>query len=98
MVQSIKQTIWDDKLRVYKMYRKEFEVRINELEKERSKILRRKKNKKERQRALRKNTIDKMFIICTVIKQTFQHYKKLYYENDHYRQLKLLEIISESQN
>ena len=38
MTQSIIQTIYDDKLKVYKMYRKEFETKINELEKERGKI------------------------------------------------------------
>ena len=30
--------------------------------------------------------------MCQVIKQTFAHYKKLFSENDHYRQIKLQEI------
>ena len=76
MYQAITQTIWDDKLRIYKQYRKEHEHKLHELEKERSKILRRKKNKKEKQRALKKNTIERVYIICTVVKLTFQHYKK----------------------
>lgn len=46
----------DDKLKYYKHYRKEFESKINDLDKERSKILRRKKNKREKNKALKKNT------------------------------------------
>ena len=95
MVQAIKQAIWDDKLKVYKMYRKEYDQRLHELEKDRGKIVRRKKNKKERQKALYKNTLDKMFIICSVIRMTFLHYKKQYFENDQYRQIKLMDIVTD---
>jgi hypothetical protein len=69
--QVIKATIWDDKLAVYKKYRKEHESKIIELDRERTKIQRRKKNKKDKMRALRRNTIDRLTIICKVIKQTF---------------------------
>lgn len=37
-VAAIKATIWDDKLKKYKEYRKEFEGQIHDLEKERTKI------------------------------------------------------------
>ena len=92
MVEKIIETIWDDKLRVYKAMRKDWEERINELDKERSKIMRKKKNKKEKSRQLLKNTIEKVYIICIVLKQTFLHYQKQYFESDNYRQIKLLEI------
>ena len=49
MVEKIIETIWDDKLRVYQAVRKDWEDRINELEKERTKLMR-KKNKKEKSR------------------------------------------------
>lgn len=73
---SIKATIFEScmgnaKNSVYYKYRREHEPKINELDKERQKILRRKKNKKEKLKALRRNTIDKLNIICKVIKQTF---------------------------
>lgn len=38
MTQIIIQTIYDDKLKVYKTFRKDFDSKINELEKERTKI------------------------------------------------------------
>ena len=82
---------------VYKKYRKEHESKINELDKERVKIQRRKKNRKEKMKALRRNTIDRLNIICKVIKQTFIWYDKLYFENDFYRNQKLLELQAEDE-
>lgn len=37
-VKAIKETIWDDKLKKYKEYRREFESQLHDLEKERTKI------------------------------------------------------------
>lgn len=68
MVEKIIETIWDDKLRVYKLMRKDWEERLNELDKERAKITRKKKNKKEKGRQLLRNTIEKVNIICIVLK------------------------------
>ena len=96
MTQTICQTIYDDKLKVYKFFRRDFDLKISECEKERVKIQRRKKNKKEKQRALRANTIEKMAMICQVIKKTFKHYKEQYFESDNYRSSKILEIIKEN--
>lgn len=94
MTEKISETIVDDKLKVYKGFRKEFEHRLHELEKERAKITKRKKNKKERQRALNKNTVEKMYIISQVVKKTYNHYKQQYFENDYYRTMKLVEILT----
>lgn len=93
-VVAIKATIWDDKLKKYKEYRKEFEGQLHDLEKERTKIQRRKKNKKEKNKALRQNTIDRFKIICDILKKTFLFYQKQYYESDNYRQIQLLEIMT----
>ena len=48
MVDYIVKTMWDDKLYQYKKYRREYDSKLNELEKDRVKIGRRKKNKKEK--------------------------------------------------
>ena len=56
MINYIVKTMWDDKLYQYKKYRREFDSKLNELEKDRVKIGRRKKNKKEKNKLLRANT------------------------------------------
>ena len=48
MIRTIEVTIIEDRLRIYKMKRAEFEDELNELEAERKRIIKRKKNKKER--------------------------------------------------
>ena len=55
MIRTIEQTILDDKLKIYKMKRSEYDEELNEIEKERVRIIKRKKNKKERMKALRLN-------------------------------------------
>ena len=40
MVKIIKQTIFDDKLKYYKHYRKEYENKLQDLEREKVKIMR----------------------------------------------------------
>lgn len=86
----IVQAIFDDKLTIYKKYRKEHESRISELDKDKSKIQKRKKNRKEKLKALKQNCREKLLIICQVIKATFKYYQALYLESDHYRNLRLL--------
>jgi hypothetical protein len=56
MVNFIVKTMWDDKLYQYKKYRRDHDQTLNELEKERVKIGRRKKNKKEKNKLLKANT------------------------------------------
>ena len=90
MTKIIKATIFEDK-KIYKMYRKDQDSRMLELDREKVKI-KRKKNKKERTRLMRANIISRFHIICLVIKQTFLHYKKLYFESDSHRYAKLLEV------
>ena len=70
----IVQAIFDDKLSVYKRYRKEHDTKISELDKEKVKIQKRKKNRKEKMKALRQNTKEKLMILCLVIKNTYKHY------------------------
>lgn len=68
MTDRIIQTIWDDKLKVYKNYRRSVENDIRELEKDRQKLMRRKKNRKEKQRMLQKNTVERLAIMCKCLK------------------------------
>lgn len=53
MISTIRQTIYDDKLRIYNMKRLQFREEFDDLEKERLRIIKRKKNKKEKNKALR---------------------------------------------
>ena len=85
MVKVIRETMENPKEKVYKIYKREFDSRINELEKEKSKIMRKKKNKKEKVRLLKMIMIERIKIMSTCVKHTFNHYKKLYSENDYYR-------------
>ena len=63
MTACIKQTIFEDRS-VYKKNRKEFDSKMQDLEKEKSKIQRRRKNKKEKMKALKANTIERLKIVC----------------------------------
>lgn len=56
MIRTIEATIVEDKLRIYKQKRAEFDEEINELDQERKRIIKRKKNKKERLKLLKANT------------------------------------------
>lgn len=74
MTKIIKQTIFDDRT-LYKKNRKDFELKMQELEKEKVKITRRRKNKKEKMKALKANTIERLKIVCAAIRVTYTHYK-----------------------
>lgn len=56
MIRTIEATIVEDKLRIYKQKRAEFDEEINELDQDRKRIIKRKKNKKERLKLLKANT------------------------------------------
>ena len=92
MIRQIEQTIYDDKLRVYRMKRAEYEDELNELEKERQKNIKRKKNKKERIKALRQNSRQQLCFLVKALNDTVCHYKYLYFENDFYRMKRLLDM------
>ena len=85
MIRTIEATIVDDKLKVYKAKRAEYEDELNDLEKERVKIIKRKKNKKEKMKALRMNARQQMCFLVRALNDTVIYYKILYYENDFYR-------------
>jgi hypothetical protein len=56
MIRTIEATIVEDRLRIYKQKRAEFEEELAELEADRKRIVKRKKNKKERMKLLKANT------------------------------------------
>ena len=76
-------------LTIYKIYRKEYESKLNELDKDKIKIIKSKKSRKEKLRLHRKNTVEKLYIICQILKRTYMFYQRLYFDSDHYRSLKL---------
>lgn len=85
MTKIIKQTIFEDRS-LYKRNRKDFDGKMQDLEKEKLKITRgRRKNKKEKMKALKANTIERLQIVCKAIRLTYQHYKNNFFESDHYR-------------
>jgi hypothetical protein len=85
MVRTIENAIYEDNHAVYNSFRKEFTDRIEEIEKERARISRRKKNKKEKMKLLKQNSKQKLIYITTALNNTVKYYKKLYFENDYYR-------------
>lgn len=56
MIRTIEVTIVEDRLKIYKQKRADFEEELNELEQDRKRIIKRKKNKKERMKLLKENT------------------------------------------
>lgn len=92
MIRTIEVTIIEDRLRIYKMKRAEFEDELNELEAERKRIIKRKKNKKERMKLLKANTRQQFLFIAKALNATVLYYKTLYFENDYYRFKKLLDV------
>lgn len=74
------------------MKRAEYEDELNELEAERKRIIKKKKNKKERMKLLKANTRTQFLFIAKALNATVIHYKQMYYENDYYRFKKLLDV------
>ena len=89
---SICETIYNDNLRIYHFYRKQYDIPLTELEKERTRILRLKKSRKQICKRLKNNTREKLLVLCMVLKKTYQHYQNRYYESDHFRLKKLYDI------
>ncbi len=56
MIRTVEMAIYEDNHQVYTSFRKEFADKIEDLERERAKILRRKKNKKEKMKLLKTNS------------------------------------------
>lgn len=84
--------MYEDNHHIYTSFRNEYASKIEELEKERGKILRRKKKKTEKMKMLYENSYQRLFYIANAVNNTVKYYKKLYFENDYYRQKRLMEI------
>lgn len=67
MIRTIESTIYEDKLRVYRMKRANYEDELMDLENERKKIIKRKKNKKEKNKALKANTRQQLRYVVQVL-------------------------------
>jgi len=94
MIRTIEAAMYENNHAMYSKYRVEFEEKIDVLEKERGKILRKKKNKKEKIKMLHENSYQRLFYIANAVNNTVKQYKKLYFENDFYRQKRIMEIVS----
>ena len=92
MIRTIELTIVEDRLKIYKQKRAEYEEELNDLDAERKKIMKRKKNKKERMKLTKANTRQQFYYIAKALNATVLYYKQLYYENDYYRFKKLLDV------
>ena len=70
MIRTIEVTIVEDRLRIYKLKRAEYEEELNELEQDRKRIIKRKKNKKERMKLLKANTRQQVLYIAKALNST----------------------------
>lgn len=75
MIRTIEVTIVEDRLRIYKQKRADFEEELNELEQDRKRIIKRKKNKKERMKLLKENTKQQFLYIAKALNATVIYYK-----------------------
>ncbi|CDW78052.1 UNKNOWN [Stylonychia lemnae] len=92
MIRGIETAIFEDNHRIYTEKRSQYAAQLDELEKERGRITRRKKNKKDKLKQLRQNIKLKMQYITKALNETVKYYKSLYYENDYYRQKRVMEL------
>ena len=74
MAGIIRQTIFDDKLRVYNLYREVYADVLNELDKEALKLQKKKKLSSEKTRLKKRINIKRLQVICRILKLTFLHY------------------------
>ena len=75
MIRTVEVAIYENNHEIYNFYRKEYESKLDELEKERAKLLRRKKNKKEKAKLLKQNSVKKFRYIATILNNTVKHFK-----------------------
>lgn len=75
MIRTIEVTIVEDRLKIYKQKRADFEEELNELEQDRKRIIKRKKNKKERMKLLKENTKQQFLYIAKALNATVIYYK-----------------------
>ena len=67
MYRTIEQTIYDDRLKIYKLKKSEYEEELSELEADKKKLLKRKKNKKEKMKLLKKNAKETLYYITKAL-------------------------------
>lgn len=90
MMKAIVDTMYEEK-KMYKSFRKEYEVQINELEREKVKLLKRTK-KKKKNKAIVGNLMQRMKLMSLIVFKTQNFFREKYFENDHYRMVKLLDL------
>jgi len=92
MIKEIYATILEDKLKIYHQERDTLDESFTDLDLERKKIAKKRKNKKERNREYVNNTRGVLYNICKALNKTVIYYKTIYYENDYYRHKKLYDV------
>ena len=90
MMKAIVETMYEEK-KLYKAFRKEYEVQINELEREKVKLLKRTK-KKKKNKAIVGNLIQRMKLMSLIVFKTQNFFCEKYFENEHYRMVKLFDF------
>jgi hypothetical protein len=81
--------------KIYTPKKEEAMYKFDELDRERAKIIRKKKKRREKRKLLIQNTRRKLALIVGLLNQAAVEYKKIFYEDDFYRQKKLIEITEE---
>jgi FKBP-type peptidyl-prolyl cis-trans isomerase len=76
MIRTIEQTIYEDRLKIYKQKRAEYDQEFAELEAEKKKVLKKKKSKKERNKILKGIMKHQFIYIVRALNSTVLHYKE----------------------
>lgn len=66
--------------------------KFDDLDRERAKVIRKKNKRREKRRLLLQNTRKKLLLIVTLLNQAAIEYKNIFYEDDYYRQKRLIEV------
>lgn len=96
MIRTIEQAMYENNHAIYSAYRMDFQDKLLELEKEREKLNKRKKNKKERTKLLHENNQMRLYYMASAVNNTIRYYKKLYFSEDFYRQKRMMDIEEDS--
>lgn len=77
--QCILEAIHEDNLKVYKKFREPMAKKLEEMSKDRIKILKRMKTQAYKKKRLKQNTRETLLILLKILGKTVLHYSKKYF-------------------
>lgn len=94
MNKNIEDAIYENR-EIYLKFREAYAEKLSQLDSERASIKKSKKKKKNKgqMKMLSENSRDRFIYISFAVNLTYKHFRKLYFENDYYRQKKFKEIV-----